>query len=762
MFGILQRHEGFIRRFARYLMVGGLGFLLDFGGMELLVALGVSPYPARAVSMALAIALTFTLHRRVTFAAGATVKGVPRQFGGFVFCQGLSGLLNYAVFFCALRASGMTEVPLMRFAALAMGVGVGLVSNYFLLSRFVFLGAHDIWTFLRQKLIVERKWWIWGAIVPALFADAWDRQRDVLALGQLPRPLEPWDPDVWMRLYKVRAWLAGGDFYDRTVAMTNAPLGGVTTPWTRPLDFLLAFAARLMPQDFTLDQQLLLAATWLPFVLALVTLFFLSRAAQQVFDHVHVIACAILLMLVNAIFQNYLMPGSADHHGLLILLWCAVLGLLLQPPSVVAKLAAGVVLGVMLWVSPEALMLIAVVYAVLGARALWHERDIRDLAVLSAATAVTAALVLLFETPPAQYFSYVVYDSLSIVYVSLLSFTGLAVAALSFILPRLEGWVARGVASGVAALCAAAATLFFFPKFIHGPLAEADPYIFRHFLPNISEATPLLQAKAFEILIRLYVPLTAIYLLVKSHFTPRPFWRDRRLQFLAAFLALTLVMTAGQLRWNYYLQPVAIIIVAIYLPLFSLGAKSEGFGWLKPVPRLLRPYAWLFLLACMTSAGAFYLKENRSQYAKFYGCQSQIRYLIESGQLEKAFGPSPVVFFAPANIGGDFAFFTPYRIIAGNYHREGQGMAAWSRIMAQENAAAARPLLQARKVGGLAVCAGQYSKSSWLSALDKKHPAWLQPVKGWSFMPVTAAPQDSDVPAAESADVAMPVIFKVK
>lgn len=744
MLSTLKRHG----RFLRYLLVGGTGFAADLGGMEILVAAGMGPYAARLFSMAFAIAMTFALHRHFTFADTRVDKASPRQFSGYVFCQVISSILNYGVFYCLLRVIDAPEDMLARGIALCGGVGAGLLVNYFLLRRFVFSEERDIWAYLKQKIVTEKKLWIWAAIIPALFADAWDRQRDVLAVGTLKRALEPWDPDVWMRLYKVREWLIGGDFYDRTVAMTNAPFGGVTTPWTRPMDFLLAFFVRLMPQDLTIDQQLMLAATWLPLLLAVGTLYFLCRAARQSFDHLHVIIVAILLMMVNAVYQNYLIPGNADHHGLLILLWCAALSFILQPPSYAAQAVAGILLGLMLWVSPEAVMLIGVVYAVLAARALWYQRDIKDLAVLSAAVAVTAAVALLFEVPPAQYFSAVIYDSLSIVYVALFSFVAVAIGILGVMFKHTEKLVPRICAATAAALTAVAATLALFPKLVHGPMAEMHPYIFSHFLPSISEAKPLLKSTAFEMVIRLYIPLTAIFLLVKSHYSPRPFWRERRTQFLSALLALTLAMTMAQLRWNYYLQPVAIIIIAYYLPLFAMGAKSEGFGWLKHAPRMLRPYAWLFLLACIVSAASIFVKEDRTIHTKFYSCQSQIRYLLESGEMEKVFGPKPVTLFLPANVGGDVAFFTPYRIIAGNYHREGQGMSDWRDIMQQKTPAAARPLLKKRDVKGLIVCAEQYSEDSWLRQLDKKYPSWLKPVTG--------------MPAIKMADDTLPVIFKVK
>lgn len=736
-------------QFLRYLVVGGAGFFLDAAGMELLVRAGAPVWSARACSMALAIMATYALHKYFTFHTVNNTAPNARQFSGHVACQLLAGLLNYLVFLCLLRLFPQPVEMAGRLLALCAGVGIGLAANYMLLKRYVYTADADIWGVLKKELLTNRRLWIWGVVALALGIDAFRHQQEVLMIPHLAHQVEPWDPDNWMRLTKVRAWLQGADFYDRSVPMTNAPIGGIETPWTRPMDFIIAFIVRMSPDAYTLNQKLLVAASWVSPLLSLTMLAFLVRAALKCFNNIHVVVCAIALMLCNAVHQNYFEPGNADHHGLLILLWCAVLGFLLQPVTAVSMTAAGVALGGMLWVSPEAMMLIAVVYVVLGLRALLRPQEMPFVALLTLVVAAVTGVAVLAETRPSEYFNYVVYDSVSIVYVCLMSLTAAGAVAVAFAFRRgISLWSRAAIVGAVGAfvLCAFAAA---YPKFLQGPLVDADPYIFKYFLPFIEEARPLVRSSLFEVVIRMYMPLLAGFFLFKSCYSPRPFFRSRQMSLLAVILLVTLVMMGFQLRWNYYLQTVSIIVVAVYLPVFAIGARSEGFGWLRRVMRMLRPYVWLCICVLVVSIVSMSAKETNTRRASNGYCQSQTRFLIESGQLESVLGAAPKNIFVSTNVGGDIAFFTPYRIVAGNYHREGRGMSASRDIIAAKTAGQAKPLLAARKIDALLICPSHYPDSSWLYKLSDGHPGWL-----------TRVPQNS-LRLMQPAGEVVPMLFKV-
>lgn len=114
---------------------------------------------------------------------------------------------------------------------------------------------------------------------------------------------------------------------------------------------------------------------------------------------------------------------------------------------------------------------------------------------------------------------------------------------------------------------------------------------------------------------------------------------------------------------------------------------------------------------------------------------SQIRYVVQTQQLQPLLGDKNLVLFAPEDAGGDILFFTPYRIIASNYHREGAGLKDVSLVFKAKSAQEAAPILKKRQVGAMLYCPAFQEKGSWLAAGNtKKRPAWMVPVPGLNFM----------------------------
>lgn len=706
-------------QFHRYLLIGGTGFLCDVAGMEALVALGLNAYVARAISIPFVIFLTYFLHKKITYRdEGPHALG---KFAGFVTCQGMASALNYAVFFCLLCLLPQPPDLKARLFAFCAGVGAGLVANYFLLGRFVYNADETLRGFL-SRMARNRRVWVWGVLCALMSLSALAYQQQALLLPRLPQPLGPWDPDNWMRLSKVRDWLSGAGFFDRGVPRTNAPAGGILTPWTRPVDALLAFLARLMPQGWTLDQKLLVASGWMPALLGLGAIFFLNRAALQLRNNLHVMIVATVLMVVNAIFQNYFSPGSADHHGLLILLWCGVLAFLLSPAPM-APLLAGAFLGTMLWVSPETIMLVALVYTVLGASALLRPKDMRGLSLLALSAAAVTMLGLVAEVPPSEYLSRLTYDSLSIAHVTLMSLSAVTALILSALWSRGPGFRLRCMSAAIVCGGTLGFFLLLFPRFLLGPMADVDVFVMESFLPTISEARSLFHANLHDMMIRLALPALALGLSLHACVTRRRRWRHAA---LFVFLAATFVMVVFQMRWNYYLQPVSIVIVAAQLPVFARRARGLLFGWLAFLPAQLRAYAWLFaflgLVAMADKALASPPPANSLSIAQ---CQSQARLAVQSGALQAALGEGPMIVMAHPNIGGEIIFFTPYRLIAGNYHREGAGLRDLHDIVTAKTAPRAQRLLAARKVDAVFVCPQAYKEDSWLHDLGRRTPDWM-------------------------------------
>jgi hypothetical protein len=177
-------------------------------------------------------------------------------------------------------------------------------------------------------------------------------------------PIGQTDPDSWLRLTLVRDWLMGGDWYSHAVTRSNAPFGGIISPWTRPLDMVIAGLASIQPESVDVTQRVLRASLLLPWIWTLLLLWGIYRVMAHAGATRPSYWMAALLLICSPLMSNYINLGNADHHGLLAVIFVWVMaGVLQKAPSWRTSAISGVLLGVGLWVSVEMLMLIVAVYA---------------------------------------------------------------------------------------------------------------------------------------------------------------------------------------------------------------------------------------------------------------------------------------------------------------------------------------------------------------------------------------------------------------
>lgn len=106
----------------RFAMVGLATAGLDFGVLKGLIAVGLSPFLARPVSMMVALVATWLLNRRLTFRTAA--EPTWREFGRYAAATLFSMAINYGLYSAAL----LLGLPV--WLAFVIGTGVAAVFNF--------------------------------------------------------------------------------------------------------------------------------------------------------------------------------------------------------------------------------------------------------------------------------------------------------------------------------------------------------------------------------------------------------------------------------------------------------------------------------------------------------------------------------------------------------------------------------------------------------------------------------------------------------
>ncbi|MEM7619201.1 MAG: GtrA family protein [Pseudomonadota bacterium] len=110
--------------FKRFCISGCVGFIVDAGLLQLGIGLGFGAIESRIFSLAVALTVTWVLHRNYTFKALA--QEPMSQYGKFIIV-GLSGAaLNFLIFTGIL----ISQPPITPFIALVIASAIALIANY--------------------------------------------------------------------------------------------------------------------------------------------------------------------------------------------------------------------------------------------------------------------------------------------------------------------------------------------------------------------------------------------------------------------------------------------------------------------------------------------------------------------------------------------------------------------------------------------------------------------------------------------------------
>lgn len=121
--------------FRRFLLVGGVGFLMDAGLTRLLIALGLVPWLARVPAILCATTFTWLANRRFTYEV-KTARSTREAFR-YALVAAIMTLVNYSIYLMLINR-GLAPVAAITFATACQSV-----MSFLAYGHFVFMACES-------------------------------------------------------------------------------------------------------------------------------------------------------------------------------------------------------------------------------------------------------------------------------------------------------------------------------------------------------------------------------------------------------------------------------------------------------------------------------------------------------------------------------------------------------------------------------------------------------------------------------------------
>jgi hypothetical protein len=543
------------------------------------------------------------------------------------------------------------------------------------------------------------------------------------------------DPDSWTRTLRVLALHEGAGWRDTMLGTLSAP-EGLSLHWTRPLDLMILVPAQIaMLFGVEARQAILWSAAWICPAQHLPALVAGVWAAKAIWPGMPAWFAAVLL-LGNGAALAYSIPGRADHHTLILLAALLTLGAGMRaaanPDRAAQAWLAGLAGGFGIWISPEALLVVAPLLAGLGLAWLiaWDgSRHALQGARAGAGLALMLAVAIVTERPVSDW----LLDEQDRVSVQHLAIAGAAMVTFLLAAPlgRFPVWV-RLPAGALLAAAAGAALFWQWPDMLRASLSAADAGAAALLLPTVNEMQPLrfgtLAGLSDSVVWVGTAPLALLALLIGLEFEG---WR-RNGRWAAALLLLlsliaALVATLLARRFALDLAAAASIAAAGLLPL--LGRLLMGASRVVALGVFAALLLGLPVLASLATAPT----EAETVVERACPVAPLAAFLTANPPAQSG----SVMLADNINLGPELAWRTPYRQTGAPYHRGGAALLDTRAVLAATEDSEALAVLARRSVRLLLLCPGSPQLGGALpgESFRERLLAGERP-DGWSEVPI--------------------------
>ncbi len=534
-----------------------------------------------------------------------------------------------------------------------------------------------------------------------------------------------YDPDSWLRLHIVSTLYQTGEWFNHTILRDNAPYG-IDTPWTRPVDVLLLLLAAPFLPWIPFHTAIQVAAVLLNAVLLILCMLSLWPIIRQRLAYPHNLVFLVLALATAPIPQLYFAFGFADHHSLLVTLYCVILYgcyrmAAIAPPRWPAWVS-GICIGLGIWATVEFQLPTALILGWMLWMWVWSgERVwlIRAWQCTAAALLVVTCAILLERTPDRWFIP--IYDSVSIVQWSSLLGGWLLISALWLLQGKCDCRLKRFSAGCIMALLAGAVLLFSFPLLPDGPMAMVSPAMKAAFLDYVFEMQSITRGGTGTVI--------AAYLLSVIGGAGAVVMAGRRIA-LSPFQVLLLCLN---IAFGILILFASRQIYYLYIPAILLAAETLALYYRRHLRVSLVVTILIALLPYYGDMGGRMLTpptREQKENSKKRTCYQEFYKQVDNGNFVKFLGDHPYTLLMPQNVGTYALFQTPYSIVSANYHRNERGYLEQIEVESWKVPARALQILKERKVDILMICAsGKYETVAPLTNYIKtSSPTWLEPV----------------------------------
>lgn len=555
------------------------------------------------------------------------------------------------------------------------------------------------------------------------------------------------DADGYTRLARVEALAMGGGWYDTSAVRSNVPYG-TTLHWTRPFDLLLLAGALPLLPFTSMKSAIYWSGVFINPILLVMTLVALMWAVKPLLQRRIIPYLGVLVLSLPAVHAYYEI-GRADHHGLILFLFVALLGVgirtLTAESDRVSLIATGLVAALSVWVSVEALVVITVVLFSLSISWIVCDRpQTRDLTTLSIIMWIGVLVGLLVERAPNALFA-IEYDRLSVVHVFILGLPTLFFASAAAVEGRLPAW-SQGRQRFVLLLGGATLgygmTTSVFPHFFGGPYVDVDPRVVTVWLEKVKEVQSLISLEyplqtAREIVFLLGhaivgLPILA-WIILRKRGSARQAW-----VLLAIAIGVFFPLALYQVRWAAYTELLLVIPYAVLMGavLDVLRKSFADFGASAALMGVMRAGIVVVFTCAFLVFGALLHRLEAAPGFKPDSC-TPTNIATYLGSNSNMAGSSRRV-LAFIFDGPEIAYRSGHSVVATPYHRNTSGILDTFDFFAATDEAKAHDIIERRGVELVLMCrqgyeAQQYrGKASERTVYDKlltqTPPGWLRPV----------------------------------